>query len=88
MRSHTVLTPRTMSTGLVVVALTATIAALVFPLRSYADRSGTGTADLEAGSVPVRAPVRPSPGPSVRPFPVPPSVRILTFRWRPDGDLA
>ncbi|MGW1881331.1 DUF4142 domain-containing protein [Streptomyces sp. NPDC001970] len=54
MRSHTFLTPRTTSAGLVVVALTATIAALVFPLWSYADRSGTGTADLKAGSVPTR----------------------------------
>ncbi|MFD7444694.1 DUF4142 domain-containing protein [Streptomyces sp. NPDC059909] len=54
MRSHISLTPRTTSTGLVVVALTATIAALVFPLWSYADRSGTGTADLKAGSVPTR----------------------------------
>ncbi|MFG2149586.1 DUF4142 domain-containing protein [Streptomyces sp. NPDC048696] len=39
-------------TGLVVVALTATIAALLFPMWSYADRSGTGLANLNAGSVP------------------------------------
>ncbi|MFD9794407.1 DUF4142 domain-containing protein [Streptomyces sp. NPDC059070] len=41
-------------TGLVVVALTATIAALLFPVWSYADRSGTGLAQLNAGSVPTR----------------------------------
>ncbi|MGW7368360.1 DUF4142 domain-containing protein [Streptomyces sp. NPDC054841] len=42
-------------TGLVVVAVTATIAALVFPLWSYADRAGThGTAGLTADAVPTR----------------------------------
>ncbi|MER7110772.1 DUF4142 domain-containing protein [Streptomyces sp. NPDC000229] len=41
-------------TGLVVVALTATIAALVFPVWSCADRAGTTPARLEAGSVPTR----------------------------------
>jgi putative membrane protein len=38
-------------TGLVVVALTATIAAILFPIWSYDDRSGTGRANLRAGSV-------------------------------------
>ncbi|MFG3505442.1 DUF4142 domain-containing protein [Streptomyces sp. NPDC047821] len=47
MRHHT-------GTGLVVVALTATVAALVFPLWSYADRSGTPPDRLAAGSVPTR----------------------------------
>ncbi|ORT54547.1 hypothetical protein BKD26_34970 [Streptomyces sp. CB03238] len=41
-------------TGLVVVALTATIAALVFPVWSYADRAGTPPARLAAGSAPTR----------------------------------
>ncbi|MEU1078403.1 MULTISPECIES: DUF4142 domain-containing protein [unclassified Streptomyces] len=41
-------------TGLVVIALTATIAALLYPVWSYADRSGTGLANLNAGSVPTR----------------------------------
>ncbi|MFI1799597.1 DUF4142 domain-containing protein [Streptomyces sp. NPDC020379] len=38
-------------TGLVVTALTATLAALLFPLWSYRDRTGTGAVDLTAGSV-------------------------------------
>ncbi|MEU5427342.1 DUF4142 domain-containing protein [Streptomyces olivoreticuli] len=38
-------------TGLVVTALTATVAALLFPLWSYRDRTGTGAVDLTAGSV-------------------------------------
>ncbi|MGW1074762.1 DUF4142 domain-containing protein [Streptomyces sp. NPDC002537] len=38
-------------TGLVVTALTATVAALLFPLWSYRDRANTGTVDLTAGSV-------------------------------------
>ncbi|MFI6645269.1 DUF4142 domain-containing protein [Streptomyces sp. NPDC050504] len=41
-------------TGLIVVALVATLAALLFPLWSYADRSGTGQANLRAGSVPTQ----------------------------------
>ncbi|MEU9014447.1 DUF4142 domain-containing protein [Streptomyces sp. NPDC048479] len=41
-------------TGLIIVALTATIAALLFPIWSYDDRSGTGLANLRAGSVPTR----------------------------------
>ncbi|MFG2180096.1 DUF4142 domain-containing protein [Streptomyces abikoensis] len=43
-------------TGLVVTALVATAAALLFPLWSYRDRAGpgTGTADLTAGSVSTR----------------------------------
>jgi putative membrane protein len=41
-------------TTLVVVALTATISALLFPIWSYADRSGTGAANLNAGSVNTR----------------------------------
>ncbi|MBD0742918.1 DUF4142 domain-containing protein [Streptomyces sp. CBMA152] len=41
-------------TGLVVVALMATIAALAFPIWSYADRSGTGLANLNASTVPTR----------------------------------
>ncbi|MGI5403532.1 DUF4142 domain-containing protein [Streptomyces sp. CA-135486] len=39
-------------TGLIVVALTATIAAILFPIWSYDDRSGTTQANLRAGSVP------------------------------------
>ncbi|MGK5627167.1 DUF4142 domain-containing protein [Streptomyces sp. URMC 123] len=38
-------------TGLIVVALVATLAALAFPLWTYRDRTGTALADLEAGSV-------------------------------------
>ncbi|GAA3376926.1 DUF4142 domain-containing protein [Streptomyces sannanensis] len=41
-------------TGLIVVALAATLVALVFPVWSYADRSGTGQAKLDAASVPTR----------------------------------
>ncbi|MFC5804750.1 DUF4142 domain-containing protein [Streptomyces formicae] len=48
------LTPSVMSTGVVVVVLTATIAALVFPVWSYADRSGTEQAELRTGSVATR----------------------------------
>ncbi|MEV6396153.1 DUF4142 domain-containing protein [Streptomyces sp. NPDC051907] len=40
------------SNGLIVVALTATVAAIVFPVWSYDDRAGTGQASLRAGSVP------------------------------------
>ncbi|MEU9193839.1 DUF4142 domain-containing protein [Streptomyces hundungensis] len=39
-------------TGLVLVALAATLLALLFPLWSYADRSGTPLADLDAATVP------------------------------------
>jgi predicted outer membrane protein len=39
-------------TGMVVVALTATVAAILFPIWTYDDRSGTGLANLRAGSVP------------------------------------
>ncbi|RVU22809.1 DUF4142 domain-containing protein [Streptomyces antnestii] len=38
-------------TALVIAALVATLGALAFPIWSYADRSGTGQADLNAGSV-------------------------------------
>ncbi|MEU2432430.1 DUF4142 domain-containing protein [Streptomyces sp. NPDC007861] len=48
------LTPSALSTGVVVVSLMATIAALMFPVWSYADRSGTGPAELRAGSVATR----------------------------------
>ncbi|GGU22836.1 DUF4142 domain-containing protein [Streptomyces violascens] len=41
-------------TGLVVIALAATLLALLFPLWSYADRSGTPLADLNAGTVGTR----------------------------------
>ncbi|MFI6685808.1 DUF4142 domain-containing protein [Streptomyces sp. NPDC050485] len=41
-------------TGLVVTALAATFAALLFPVWSYADRSGTPLADLNAGTVATR----------------------------------
>ncbi|MEV6314302.1 DUF4142 domain-containing protein [Streptomyces sp. NPDC051776] len=44
----------TNSTGLVLAALTATLAALVFPIWTYHDRSGTGLARLEAGTVTTR----------------------------------
>ncbi|MBT2401257.1 DUF4142 domain-containing protein [Streptomyces sp. ISL-100] len=44
----------TAGTGLVVVALTATLAALIHPIWSYADRSGTGPDQLNAGSVATR----------------------------------
>ncbi|MEU4493588.1 DUF4142 domain-containing protein [Streptomyces sp. NPDC023998] len=39
-------------TGLIVVALTATIAAILFPIWSYDYRSSTAQANLRAGSVP------------------------------------
>ncbi|MFD8419991.1 DUF4142 domain-containing protein [Streptomyces sp. NPDC059466] len=42
-------------TGLVVAALTATLIALVFPIWSYADRSGTGLDSLNAQTVPTRS---------------------------------
>lgn len=38
-------------TGLIITGLAATLAALVFPIWSYADRSGTAAATLEAESV-------------------------------------
>ncbi|MFJ4832558.1 DUF4142 domain-containing protein [Streptomyces sp. NPDC088747] len=38
-------------TGLIVTALTATLAALAFPIWSYADRSGTGVAALNTQTV-------------------------------------
>ncbi|MFI6684914.1 DUF4142 domain-containing protein [Streptomyces sp. NPDC050485] len=42
------------STGLVLLALIATVAALSYPVWSYADRSGTGLANLNSGTVPTR----------------------------------
>ncbi|MFD9000027.1 DUF4142 domain-containing protein [Streptomyces sp. NPDC059582] len=41
-------------TGLIIAGLTATLIALVFPIWSYADRSGTGVDVLNAQSVPTR----------------------------------
>lgn len=41
-------------TGLIITALLATLAALAFPIWSYADRSGTGLDTLNAQSVPTR----------------------------------
>ncbi|MEU9186721.1 DUF4142 domain-containing protein [Streptomyces sp. NPDC048484] len=41
-------------TGLIIAALTATLAALVFPIWSYADRSGTGADTLNATTVSTR----------------------------------
>lgn len=41
-------------TALIVAALVATIGALAFPVWSYADRSGTGEANLGAGTVATR----------------------------------
>lgn len=38
-------------TALIIAALVATLGALAFPMWSYADRSGTGPANLAAGSV-------------------------------------
>ncbi|MGW5863422.1 DUF4142 domain-containing protein [Streptomyces sp. NPDC055239] len=38
-------------TALIIAALVATVGALAFPMWSYADRSGTGPANLAAGSV-------------------------------------
>ncbi|MER5888229.1 DUF4142 domain-containing protein [Streptomyces sp. NPDC001941] len=45
---------RVNGTVLVVVALLATVGALAFPVWSYADRSGTGQANLAASTVPTR----------------------------------
>ncbi|MEU8520476.1 DUF4142 domain-containing protein [Streptomyces sp. NBC_01216] len=39
-------------TALIIAALVATVGALAFPVWSYADRSGTGQANLNASSVP------------------------------------
>ncbi|QCX79744.1 hypothetical protein C9F11_30765 [Streptomyces sp. YIM 121038] len=41
-------------TALIIAALVVTVGALAFPVWSYADRSGTGEANLNAGSVPTR----------------------------------
>ncbi|MEU6083938.1 DUF4142 domain-containing protein [Streptomyces sp. NPDC047108] len=41
-------------TKLIVAALVATLVALIFPVWSYADRSGTGKAELDAGTVNTR----------------------------------
>lgn len=41
-------------TGLIVMGLTATLAALIFPIWSYADRSGTGVSVLDAQTVATR----------------------------------
>ncbi|MFI1962750.1 DUF4142 domain-containing protein [Streptomyces pathocidini] len=41
-------------TKLILVALVATLGALLFPVWSYADRSGTGLANLEAETVPTQ----------------------------------
>ena len=51
-------------TGLIVAGLTATLVALVFPIWSYADRSGTGVDVLNAQTVstPVRSAVGAGPG--------------------------
>ncbi|MFJ5772774.1 DUF4142 domain-containing protein [Streptomyces sp. NPDC093094] len=56
MRSRTTLTRRGVfsGTGLIVTGLTATLLALVFPIWSYADRSGTGPAVLDAQTVSTR----------------------------------
>ncbi|WP_055528417.1 DUF4142 domain-containing protein [Streptomyces graminilatus] len=43
--------PRFNHSALVIAALTTTIAALSFPVWSYADRSGTGVANVAAGTV-------------------------------------
>ncbi|MDX2546576.1 DUF4142 domain-containing protein [Streptomyces sp. WI04-05B] len=43
--------PRFNHSALVIAALTTTIAALSFPVWSYADRSGTGVANTAAGTV-------------------------------------
>ncbi|MGP3984783.1 DUF4142 domain-containing protein [Streptomyces sp. KR80] len=42
------------STKLIIVALVATLGALLFPVWSYADRLGTGQANLTAGTVPTQ----------------------------------
>ena len=43
--------PRFNHSALVIAALTTTIAALSFPVWSYADRSGTGVSNMAAGTV-------------------------------------
>ncbi|MFE1950952.1 MULTISPECIES: DUF4142 domain-containing protein [Streptomyces] len=45
---------RVNGTALIIAALLATVAALAFPIWSYADRSGTGQANLDAGTVATR----------------------------------
>lgn len=45
---------RVNGTALVIAALVATVGALAFPVWSYADRSGTGAANLAAGTVNTR----------------------------------
>ncbi|MEV5977708.1 DUF4142 domain-containing protein [Streptomyces sp. NPDC052114] len=45
---------RVNGTALIIAALLATLGAIAFPVWSYADRSGTGPANLAAGSVPTR----------------------------------
>ncbi|MCF3124266.1 DUF4142 domain-containing protein [Streptomyces arenae] len=45
---------RVNGTALIIAALVATLGAIAFPVWSYADRSGTGPANLAAGSVPTR----------------------------------
>lgn len=45
---------RVNGTALIIAALVATVGALAFPVWSYADRSGTGEANLNAGSVATR----------------------------------
>ncbi|MFG2786517.1 DUF4142 domain-containing protein [Streptomyces sp. NPDC048419] len=41
-------------TGIIVIGLMATLLALIFPIWSYADRSGTGASTLSAQTVPTR----------------------------------
>ncbi|EPH41198.1 DUF4142 domain-containing protein [Streptomyces aurantiacus] len=45
---------RVNGTALIIAALVVTVGALAFPVWSYADRSGTGEANLNAGSVSTR----------------------------------
>lgn len=45
---------RVNGTALIIAALVVTVGALAFPVWSYADRSGTGEANLDAGSVATR----------------------------------
>lgn len=45
---------RVNGTALIIAALVATLGAIAFPVWSYADRSGTGEANLAAGTVPTR----------------------------------
>ncbi|MEV0125539.1 DUF4142 domain-containing protein [Streptomyces sp. NPDC050703] len=45
---------RVNGTALIIAALVATLGAIAFPVWSYADRSGTGEANLAAGSVATR----------------------------------